>query len=204
MHNLPAVNPRKITTTLREYKGGKNYQDFKRECLLYILANKRAFPSHKKKILFVLSYLKEGTTAVQAENWVAQYTDNDDNIYCLNTFQAFMNQLGKSFEDSSKKETAIQRLRQLKQGSKSANVFFQQFEILKTKAGLKNEVYNTVLIDLLQYLLNTEVLRQFIHIYPVFTTYKDQKGYTIQINNNKTCLREALNCRGLSGNYQKG
>ena len=61
IHNLPVTNPEKITTTLREYKGGKDYQDFKRECLLYILANKRAFPSHKKKILFVLSYLKEGT-----------------------------------------------------------------------------------------------------------------------------------------------
>ena len=60
-----------------------------------------------------------------------------------------MNQLEKSFEDSSKKETVIQRLRQLKQGSKSVNVFFQQFEILKTKASLKNKVYNTVLINLL-------------------------------------------------------
>ena len=64
MYNLPAANSEKITTTLREYKGGKDYQDFKRECLLYILANKRAFPSYKKKILFVLSYLKEGTVAV--------------------------------------------------------------------------------------------------------------------------------------------
>ena len=63
IHNLPVTNPRKITTTLREYKEGKDYQDFKRECLLYILANKRAFPSLKKKILFVLSYLKEGTVA---------------------------------------------------------------------------------------------------------------------------------------------
>ena len=63
IHNLPATNPKKITATLREYKGSKDYQDFKRECLLYILANKRAFPSHKKKILFVLSYLKEGTAA---------------------------------------------------------------------------------------------------------------------------------------------
>ena len=115
-----------------------------------------------------------------------------------------MNQLGKSFEDSSKKETVIQRLRQLKQGFKSVNVFFQQFEILKTKAGLKNEVHNTVLIDLLQYSLNTEVLRQLIHIYSVFTTYKDWKGYAIQINNNETCLRKALNCKGLSGNHQKG
>ena len=84
-----------------------------------------------------------------------------------------MNQLGKLFEDSSKKETVIQRLRQLKQGSKSVDVFFQQFEILKTKASLKNEVHNTVLIDLLQYSLNTEVLRQLIHIYPVLTTYED-------------------------------
>ena len=64
MCNLPVTNPEKITTTLREYKGGKDYQDFKRECLLYILTNKRAFPSYKKKILFVLSYLKEGTAAV--------------------------------------------------------------------------------------------------------------------------------------------
>ena len=84
-----------------------------------------------------------------------------------------MNQLEKSFKDSSKKETVIQRLRQLKQGSKSVNVFFQQFEILKTKAGLKNEAHNTVLIDLLQYSLNTEVLRQLIHIYSVLTTYED-------------------------------
>ena len=201
MYNLPTTNPEKITITLREYKGGKDYQDFKRECLLYILANKRAFPSYKKKILFVLSYLKEGTTATQAENWVAQYTDNDDNIYCLNTFQAFINQLGKSFEDSSKKETMIQRLRQLKQGSKSVDVFFQQFEILKTKTSFKNKVYNTVLINLLQYLLNTKVLRQLIHIYSVFTTYKDWKGYTIQINNNKTCFKKALNHRGLFRNH---
>ena len=63
MHNLPATNPRKITTTLREYKESKDYQDFKKECFLYILANKRAFSSYKKKILFVLSYLKEGTVA---------------------------------------------------------------------------------------------------------------------------------------------
>ena len=60
-----------------------------------------------------------------------------------------MNQLGKSFKDSSKKETVIQKLRQLKQSFKSVNVFFQQFEILKTKAGLKDRVYNTVLINLL-------------------------------------------------------
>ena len=64
MYNLLTTNSGKITTTLREYKGGKDYQDFKRECLLYILANKRAFPSYKKKILFVLSYLKEGIVAV--------------------------------------------------------------------------------------------------------------------------------------------
>ena len=64
IHNLPVTNPGKITTTLREYKGGKDYQDFKRECLLYILTNKRAFLSYKKKILFVLSYLKEGTVTV--------------------------------------------------------------------------------------------------------------------------------------------
>ena len=63
IHNLSVTNSGKITTTLREYKGGKDYQDFKRECLLYILANKRAFPSYKKKILFVLSYLKEETVA---------------------------------------------------------------------------------------------------------------------------------------------
>ena len=115
-----------------------------------------------------------------------------------------MDQLGKSFKDSSKKETVIQRLRQLKQGSKLVDVFFQQFEILKTKASLKNEVYNTVLINLLQYLLNTKILRQLIHIYPVFTTYEDWKGYTIQIDNNETCLKEALNHRGLFGNHQKG
>ena len=112
-----------------------------------------------------------------------------------------MDQLGKSFEDSSKKETAIQRLRQLKQGSKSVDVFFQQFEILKTKAGLKNKVHDTVLINLLQYSLNTKVLRQLIHIYLVLTTYEDWKDYVIQIDNNKTCFREALNCRGLSGNH---
>ena len=64
MCNLPTANPEKITATLREYKGGKDYQDFKRECLLYILANKRVFPSYKKKILFVLLYLKEGTITV--------------------------------------------------------------------------------------------------------------------------------------------
>ena len=63
IHNLLTTNPEKITITLREYKGDKDYQDFKRECLLYILANKRAFLSYKKKILFVLSYLKERTVA---------------------------------------------------------------------------------------------------------------------------------------------
>ena len=112
-----------------------------------------------------------------------------------------MNQLGKLFEDSSKKETVIQRLRQFKQGFKLVNVFFQQFEILKTETSFKNKVYNTVLINLLQYSLNTKVLKQLMCIYSVSTTYKDWKGYAIQIDNNETCLREVLNCRGLSGNY---
>ena len=84
-----------------------------------------------------------------------------------------MDQLGKSFEDSSKKETVIQKLRQLKQGSKLENVFFQQFEILKTEAGLKNKVYNTVLIDLLQYSLNTKVLRQLMCIYLILTVRRE-------------------------------
>ena len=60
-----------------------------------------------------------------------------------------MNQLEKSFEDSSKKETVIQKLRQLKQGFKLVNVFFQQFEILKTEASFKDTIHNTVLINLL-------------------------------------------------------
>ena len=84
-----------------------------------------------------------------------------------------MNQLEKLFKDFNKKETVIQKFKQFKQGFKLVDVFFQQFKILKTKASLKDKVYNTVLINLLQYLLNTKVLRQLIHIYSVSTTYED-------------------------------
>ncbi|THH06726.1 hypothetical protein EW145_g3880 [Phellinidium pouzarii] len=66
----PPPSSKIITAKPREYTGGADYLDFKREVYLYIAANSQSFTVDADKILFVLSYLKGGHAATWAENYV--------------------------------------------------------------------------------------------------------------------------------------
>ena len=48
------------TNKLREFSGGDNYIDFRREIALYVMSHKKDFATDDAKIYFVLSYLKSG------------------------------------------------------------------------------------------------------------------------------------------------
>ena len=101
-----APTPKTIAAKPREYAGGADYLDFRRELYLYIAANLRSFPNDSDRIIFILSYLKGG----HATTWTQNYMD----IFMANqvfnpteTIAEFLEKLDKAFKDPNLVEKAI-------------------------------------------------------------------------------------------------
>ena len=178
------------TAKPREYGGGKDYRDFKRECTIYILANVANFSTDESKILFVLSYLKEGSAAGWAANYVTQATNAQGMVTIADTFSDFLDKLDASFDDPNKKAKAIQKLNALRQGNHSADEFFQQFEILRSEAGMVGAAYDATLINVLEIAVNDAVFRGVASADNTPTTYDDWKKKAIAVDHAKERIRE--------------
>lgn len=166
----------------REFSGGKDYRDFRRECLLYIQASRRAFPDSTSKILFVLSYMKSGTASSWAATYATTRVQADGSIGMTQTFAEFLASLDRSFDDPSRKANAIQRLRELRQGRDTADVFFQHFDILRTDAEMTDPLHDAMLIDMLERAVSFEVVKQVTMVDQRPTTYQAWKEAAIKFD----------------------
>lgn len=96
----------------------------------------------------------------------------------LGTWDAFKVKLLSSFENKNKRKDAAAKLGALRQGSQTAEEFFQQFELTRHEADLTDNVDN-VLIDILERegTIDREVLKQIYasgtDIPTTYTAYRD-------------------------------
>ena len=147
------------TAKPREYTGGPDYQDFKREVIVYVTANEKKFPDGKSKILFVLSYLKSGHAGTWSQNYLDSKTSATTKALSIpDDFNAFLGELDAAFDDPNRKEKAIAELYRITQGHETADEFFAKFEIIRTKAGLDKTEHDDILIARLRKVLNLEVV----------------------------------------------
>ena len=177
------------TAKPREYSGGADYVDFRREVCIYLSANDGKLQSSKDKILFTLSYLKGGHAATWAENYVETYTKSGT-LAIAQSWEDFLKQLDSSFDDPSRFEKAMREFEQISQGTSSAEEFFARFDIVRTKAGLTQEAHDSVVINRLKKALNQKVVEGVIRSAKVLKGYKEWKEQAIAVDKLEQQIRE--------------
>ena len=106
---------------------------FIQSCTAYLNLNVEIFNSDKKKILFVLSYMTEGT----AEAWKEVFMDEKNGSY--GTFTEFLATLKKAFSAADAEGEARAQLRHLRQTKDTADKYVAQFRILAGCAKLTDD-----------------------------------------------------------------
>lgn len=121
---------------------GKDYETWMFTVDIYIRRNSVNLETDQNKILFALSFMTSGMPAQWARNFILTAT-------ALGTWDTFKVKLSSSFENKNKCKDATAKLSALRQGSQTAEEFFQQFNLTWHEADLMGNVDN-VLIDILE------------------------------------------------------
>ena len=187
--NSSSTSGKTDTAKPHEYSGGRDYVDFRREVRLYLTANDGKLKTSKDKILFTLSYLKGGHAATWAENYVEKHT-KDGTLKIEQSWEEFLKDLDASFDDPSRFEKAMRQFEQLEQGKKTAEEFFAEFDIIRTKAGLTQEAHDSIVINRLKQALNVRVLEGVIRSNKIPTEYNEWKQRAIEVDKLEQQIRE--------------
>jgi hypothetical protein len=134
---------------------GDNFEEWMLSANLFMRASKKDFKTDEDKILFVLSFMKKGLPAQFSRNFVEDAEDKNDGDF--GTWAAFKMRLATTFEDKSKRQKALDRLYALKQGTQTAESFFQQFELAKREAQVDDE---NILVNLVEKAIPRDIHRQ--------------------------------------------
>ena len=105
-------------------------RNFLMECELYIQGNPHQFPTETNKILFVLSYCKEGAALNFREYTVNQAKNNN---FEFGLFSTFKESFTTAFVTSDDKADALRELRSLKQTG-DVDAYIQKFKMLLGRA----------------------------------------------------------------------
>ena len=121
-----------IKVALPDYFDGdaKNYKRFRRTYGTYIYVNGHLFREDYKKILFVLSYMRQGRAGRWADDFVERATTNED----WGTWEDFKDKMAHDFLDKNEARRAIEELDQLRQGKGTAADYFMELEQLAATA----------------------------------------------------------------------
>lgn len=177
----PSVRTKPATAKPREYDGGSDYVDFKREVILYITANVRDFPTDEACILFTISYLKSGNAAAWAQNYYNASLVGGMPLF-TDTWERFLRKLDEAFDDPNRKHRALGKLWATRQAGRTAEEFFNKFEILRTDANLDTTHNAGVLIEHLKKALDMDVVRGIMQTNPAPVTYADWRAAAIRVD----------------------
>ena len=113
----PPPKPPKVSTPSPFSGAQDNLDCFKAECSLYLSMRQSKFPDKHSNVLFILSYMKGGSTgpwAMQKINSIL-YPANLEEV----TWAGFISELDKMFADPNHQATTQRKLATLRQGDSS-------------------------------------------------------------------------------------
>jgi len=153
----------------------KKFETFESQARRYMGAYAAEFNDDAKKIWFILSLLgsEDGSPCAAgtwARNWEKNHLDAsysikkvpaptaaDANATRDYTIVDFWATLRIAFYDHTRAQTALTRLRRLKQGTKTLAEFITDFELLANEAELNPGVHGSILRDYLKENVNSEL-----------------------------------------------
>src|SRR5260370_19285540 len=131
---VPTPKPPKVATP-SPFSGAQDDLDrFKAECSLYLSMRHSKFLDEHSNILFILLYMKGGTTgpwATQRINSILYLSEAEEL-----TWAGFVSELDEMFADPNRQATARRKLATLHQGDSSVEELIQEFEIHGLISGL--------------------------------------------------------------------
>ena len=144
------INPLTHFTGNRE-----DLENFLQDCTLYLTLNRAVYEIDEKQIIFMLSYMTEGTARAWKEAFVRDVINSQANDF--GSLKQFTVNLKKAFEASDSEGDARAKLRQLKQRKDSVDDYVAQFRILASKARMTDDA---TLTEYFMEGINTEILQK--------------------------------------------
>src|SRR5258707_6223490 len=123
----PPLKPPKVSTPSPFSGAQDNLDRFKAECSLYLSMRQSEFPDECSNVLFILSYMKGGSTgpwAMQKINSIL-YPANPEEV----TWAGIILELDEMFADPNCQATTQRKLTSLHQGDSSVEELIREFEI---------------------------------------------------------------------------
>ena len=112
----------------------RNYQKWKENCLLYMLAYNNNFPDKYTTIMFMLYYIDKKALVWRTE-FMAAHIVSGQGIY-LGTMENFLAALNSAFQPFNIERDILQQLHALKQLSRPVDEYVSEFRVFATCARL--------------------------------------------------------------------
>src|SRR5882762_7610709 len=124
--------------TLTPFTGKRErLANFIRECNLCMWGNEKRFATEQIKVVFVLSYMKDGTTEHWRNMHVQEMMENKRG--CTDSWNALAAQLEKDFHDSNLADNRLTEVEMLRQGTGSADEYTVKFNTLIEETNIKED-----------------------------------------------------------------
>src|SRR6202522_2942815 len=172
--------------------------NFIQDCTLYLTLNRAVYETDEKQIIFMLSYMTEGTARAWKEAFVRDVINSQANDF--GSLKQFTVNLKKAFEASDSEGDARAKLRQLKQGKDSVDDYVAQFRILAGKARMTD---NAALTEYFMEGVNSWILQKIFAQEKLPATITEWYERTSRCDSHYRRVQEILGRRrGTSGNAQ--
>lgn len=123
------------------FKGDRSKLNaFKSAVQLYLNINAGVYNTDARKIAFLLSLLQEGGAALWREQWldkhISDLSKTSPNIPTECTWDVFLQNFSDAFEETDTPGTALWRIKNMQQGTTSAEDHVNRFKLLASTSGL--------------------------------------------------------------------
>ena len=114
---------------------------FFNDCHLYLDANEDIYNDKKKKVIFMLSYLKGGNAERYKTLWMEQKkAAAGTGTISYGNLAQFTQDLQAAFKETNKKHDALHELRHIKQGSDTIDDFNNKFKLLVNQTKITDDL----------------------------------------------------------------
>src|SRR5271155_2349915 len=172
--------------------------NFIQDCTLYLTLNRAVYETDERKIIFMLSYMTEGTARAWKEAFVRDIINSPINDF--GSLKQFTVNLKRAFEASDSEGDARAKLRQLNQGKDSVDDYVAQFRILAGKARMTDDA---ALTEYFMEGVNTGILQKIFAQEKLPATITEWYERTLRCDSHYRRVQEILGRRrSTSGNAQ--
>src|SRR5258708_32726314 len=173
----PPPKPPKVSAP-SPFSGAQDDLDcFKAKCSHYLSMRQSEFPDEHSNVLFILSYMKGGSTgpwATQKINSIL-YPANTEEV----TWAGFILELDEMFVDPNCQATTQRKLATLRQGDSSVEELIQEFKI----HGPISRLGDVGLVDHFEQAIHPCLQESIYQLKPMPTTWAEWKHKTSLLNN---------------------